>query len=91
MVNGVIPLINGHSWLINGGDPKYFMVTWWFGAVGDLGSWNPPYEKECYLGIARLNPKAPGPKPPIYHGVFPKIGVKPPKWMVKIMENPIQM
>ena len=23
--------------------------------------------------------------------VFPKIGVKPPKWMVKIMENPIKM
>ena len=23
--------------------------------------------------------------------VFPKIGVKPPKWMVKIMENPIEM
>ena len=21
--------------------------------------------------------------------VFPKIGVKPPKWMVKIMENPL--
>ena len=24
-------------------------------------------------------------------GVEPKIGVKPPKWMVKIMENPINM
>ena len=24
-------------------------------------------------------------------GVEPKIGVKPPKWMVKIMENPIKM
>ncbi len=24
-------------------------------------------------------------------GVNPKIGVKPPKWMVKIMENPIKM
>ena len=23
--------------------------------------------------------------------VFPKIVVKPPKWMVKIMENPIEM
>ena len=23
--------------------------------------------------------------------VFPKIGGKPPKWMVKIMENPIKM
>ena len=23
--------------------------------------------------------------------VFPKIGVKPPKWMVKIMETPIKM
>ncbi len=23
--------------------------------------------------------------------VLPKIGVKPPKWMVKIMENPIKM
>ena len=23
--------------------------------------------------------------------VFPKIGVFPPKWMVKIMENPIKM
>ena len=23
--------------------------------------------------------------------MFPKIGGKPPKWMVKIMENPIQM
>ena len=23
--------------------------------------------------------------------MFPKIGVKPPKWMVKIMENPIKM
>ena len=23
--------------------------------------------------------------------VFPKIGGKPPKWMVKIMENPIRM
>ena len=22
--------------------------------------------------------------------VFPKIGVKPPKWMVKIMENPYE-
>ena len=25
-----------------------------------------------------------------YMGVEPKIGVKPPKWMVKIMENPIK-
>ena len=24
-------------------------------------------------------------------GVEPKIGGKPPKWMVKIMENPIKM
>ena len=24
-------------------------------------------------------------------GVSPKIGGKPPKWMVKIMENPIKM
>ena len=23
--------------------------------------------------------------------MFPKIGVKPPKWMVKIMEHPIKM
>ena len=23
--------------------------------------------------------------------VFPKVGVKPPKWMVKIMENPTKM
>ena len=29
---------------------------------------------------------------PIYTlWVFPKIGGKPPKWMVKIMENPIKM
>ena len=26
-----------------------------------------------------------------YMGVEPKIGVKPPKWMVKIMDNPIKM
>ena len=24
-------------------------------------------------------------------GLFPKIGGKPPKWMVKIMENPIKI
>ena len=35
--------------------------------------------------------------PMIYYGCFknmgvePKIGGKPPKWMVKIMENPIEM
>ena len=27
----------------------------------------------------------------LYMGVNPKIGVKPPKWMVKIMENPIKI
>ena len=27
----------------------------------------------------------------IYIWVFPKIGGKPPKWMVKIMEKPIKM
>ncbi len=27
----------------------------------------------------------------IHKCVEPKIGVKPPKWMVKIMENPIKM
>ena len=27
----------------------------------------------------------------IYQWMFPKIGVFPPKWMVKIMENPIKM
>ena len=26
-----------------------------------------------------------------YIWMFPKIGVFPPKWMVKIMENPIKM
>ena len=26
-----------------------------------------------------------------YLGVEPKIGGKPPKWMVKIMENPMKM
>ena len=26
-----------------------------------------------------------------YKGVLPKIGGKPPKWMVKIMEIPIEM
>ena len=27
----------------------------------------------------------------IHIRVFPKIGGKPPKWMVKIMENPFKM
>ena len=27
----------------------------------------------------------------LHLGVEPKIGGKPPKWMVKIMENPIKM
>jgi len=27
----------------------------------------------------------------MYIWVFPKIGGKPPKWMVKVMENPTKM
>ena len=41
-----------------------------------------PLDPKCPWKMKVLNPK---------NRVFPTIGGKPPKWMVKIMENPIKM
>ena len=68
--------------------------NFWKTAFFFRDSWSPPLHPENIFQVVSWGgktPRATFTNGPLIKGVEPKIGGKPPKWMVKIMENPIKM
>ena len=59
--------------------------------LGSLQTFGPFSSSCCQAGVRDIDGISERYEDPCYMGVEPKIGGKNPKWMVKIMENPIQM